>query len=155
MERSKQNPYMELGLVDLVKACHERGRELFAGGTQRTPAQRAALAESTGFLLMALARAIDPGEHVTDTPRRELDGRIEGMADAFARHHEREVRALRYRTLAQAADYAYGGDGWPWLRGLHLGGQELADVAQKNERELLLALHLLEAKSPRRQKYPA
>jgi len=99
------NPYLRTTRAALSDSCSQRAREL-ERGPQRTPAERAALAEDTRYLLIAAARALDPpGATVPNTPEQRLHADTahrESVEALFLALYERECAAVRLAILDRA-----------------------------------------------------
>lgn len=97
------NPYLQMSLVELSDAAEQLAGDLLKP-RQRTAAERAALAQRCGFLLIALGRTIRPGYYRELAPeyRCEPAGGFQSFSDWFGR----EQVALRSIVLRRALDFS-------------------------------------------------
>jgi len=140
---AKANPYLDTDLEGLTEACHARAGDLLEP-RQRTRDERAELAEDTGYLLLAIARRIDPGWHGASGPERELED-MGDLAARFGEWAELKQKALRYEVLLRAANVVQGGSAHIWIREARLDGERAYTLAIESDDGLARVLaHLQE-----------
>lgn len=106
------NPYRGLTLNQLYRACQERAGELLQKPgrepVRRTREERAALAQDTAYLLLAVASAVDPGDATPDTARWNMKYGGVGFVEAFTEQARRNITTARWRVIRDAADLVLG-----------------------------------------------
>lgn len=128
----------------MYRALQRRAGELMKPSGPRTPEERAALAQDTAYLLLAVAFFVSRGEHSASSPQKSIAHGTMGFAEAFAADYETLKREARWRTLSEATDLALGA-------GLHfhqqkavIGGHDAYYAALNTDEGLAETLALLE-----------
>ncbi|UNP28093.1 hypothetical protein [Lysobacter gummosus] len=147
MRNPPRNPYLDHDLIELAAQCMQRSREL-KERVQRTPEQRAALADDTAFLLTAAGSALDSSEYMPGNP--EYASRSEGRISTteFMRWHLRHIHNSRYRTYLRALDLAAGKSREAWRVDVLIDGNKPDALAVESDEGLRAVLDEL-AKLPR------
>lgn len=141
------NPYRDMTRNQLYRACQERAGELLQKPgkepVRRTREERAALAQDTAYLLLAVAFQVAPGDATPDSARWRMKYGGVGFVDAYAEQARREQATARWGVIRDAADLALGGK----LSRMDpiIGGHPQFDRAYDSDEGLLRALQRLGA----------
>lgn len=106
--RSFRNPYIDLNFADLSDVCGQVATAL-GEKRQRTPEERAQLAEDVRLLLIACQRALWEGETTPGTPEMDLDRGLPGaeLEALYWGLYERRVAEQRIEVLRRATDFVF------------------------------------------------
>lgn len=148
---SARNPYLDIELEQLAAAAGARAAEL-RDRRVRTPDERAALAEDTATLLLAVHHRLGAvlGEHTPSAPGKE-QARGVSLADAFGSWANQREREIRHQALVLATDRHLGAEPHPWYLTAQVDGQRAYDLALASTAGLKAVLEALAAKPPGRR----
>lgn len=108
MHQFSRNPFLDLSFSELSDECG-RAADNLGTRVQRSPEDRADLAERVRLLLIACQRLLWVGETIPGTPEQELSRRMPGVTleSAYMSLLRSRIPEVRMEIFNRAADFAF------------------------------------------------